>query len=232
MEAVQSHRFKKTIDLAEVLSKVRQNPLKYFEDWHLLEVRERCLKEMEQWRYIYESHAEWAEACIRDFLEQGDDYNFREKVLSWYVFAAKDGLAVRAIEFAFSLWREHKVHSPELSKLIAGRLLEGRRRDIDLYSKLPPLREFLEKLLDELKEDRRDGYFDSDWFCAERALRIIDAAGDVSFLPQIEELILLLQEGKIYPSKYDPPESRDMNLARLKYTRKSLVKARKEKLAD
>lgn len=227
MEAAKNLRFKKTVALSEILEGVWHSPFKYFEDWPILEVREKCLKEMERRRFF---DSEWLEPCIRELLEGYDNYDFGKKMLSFYIFAERNEVVIRAIEFALSLWREGRAWEGELSKVIAGRLLKDKTK---LYPKLPSLHGFLEDLLDKLmKKGQRDGYLASNWYCAERALRIIIAAEDFSFLPKIEELILLLQEGEIYPSKCDPPYTRDLNLAMLRATKRLLLKAKKEKLAE
>jgi len=228
----QEQKFEKSIYFQQFLAEARRQPFMYFEKSSIREVRIECLKTIKERGYI---HPDWAESCIDALFDQNDD--LKEDALSWYLFAAEtDTAIIRAINFALSL-REKKeylnrINSNTLSKFIAGRLLKD--HEIRVYPLLPPLHEFIVELLNELKNkgSGNNGYFNSDWYCAERALRIIIAAEDYLFLPRVEELILLHQQGVIKPYGNDPPYQKDQNIAALKATRRFLFKAQKDHILN
>lgn len=225
-----SVRYKKVLK-----EEVRNDPLKCFMEWNFVEIRQACLKKMQDFEIGY-YHADWAEECIKSLRKSRnyEDLTLAEDVLSWYVFRARqDDLAVRAIEFAISLTEKDTLSVNKVSKIVAGRLKE----DISLYNLVPSLKLFLCKLLGHTTNFRHGNwhgkeYFGSDWHMSERAQRIIQAAGDFSFLWKIDEVIMLLEEGCIYPWSYNPPDTKDMHLARLRITRKYLRKAEKEAKKD
>lgn len=234
METVEIKGFARTIGEEELMRKAKNNPLIYFKQWPLREVRKACVKEIKKnssyHRYrISQDLAEWLEECIPALLEQND--RFGEEFLEWYICeGTKDEDAVRAIEFGIKLKNKISV-TYNLSKFIAGRLLKS--GDIMLYSQIPSLRSYLLELLSDLakQKGKRDGVLGSYWICAERAMKIIIAAGDFSFLPQIEELITLYQTGILNPWRFSAPYEKGMNLAMLKETRRLLNRAQRESLA-
>ncbi|MBU1102645.1 hypothetical protein KJ853_03260 [Patescibacteria group bacterium] len=230
MEAEQISKFERVFEFREILQEAVRSPFRCFEKWPILEVWEKCLKAIGERGVIYKEEADWAEKWIHTLLEQSVvSRDIGKKLLSWYVFTARGKLAVRAVEFALGLRQGLKVWPDELSKLIAGRLIKNVSNEGFFYPQLPSLKKFLHELLDEFKKERRDGYLDSTWYCAERALRIIVAAEDFSFLDKIEEVILLMQAGQIFPSESSEPfYFKVSNLGAFKEAKKILVRARKE----
>ncbi len=234
MENTEKRRFVKTIEDEDLMRKARNNPLIFFEQYPFRKIRVACVKEIKSnstyQRYkISKDWIDWIEECISDLLEQND--NFAEELLEWYICeGTEDEIAINAIEFALKLKDKIPVYY-NLSKFIAGRLLKG--WDIRLYPEIPSLRGYLSELLKALvKSKDGDGYLNSYWVRADRALKIIIAAGDFSFLPQIEELIVLHQNGTLKPWKSDPSYVKDLNIAMLKATRRALYKAQREHLAE
>lgn len=221
----------RTVRYKEVLeNKVLDDSFECFIEWNLFEVRKACLRRIERFE-VGHHQADWAEKCVRSLQEFGtlDDLDLAFDVLSWYVFKAyQDNIAIRAIEFAISLSKKDNFLTNKISKIVAGRLKDT---DICLYYEIPSLKPFLCKLLRSIARRILYGnyeYLNSDWYQSERAQRLILAAKDFSFLWKIDEIIMLLKEGCIYPWSYSPPDTKDIHLARLRITRKYLAKAKKE----
>lgn len=222
---MEGKRFKKTIYLEELFREATQNPLGLFEKWPIKEVRDKCLKSLERWEEFYNYHAdEFLEPCISDLFDQSD--RLYKILLELYIFKARRDLTARAIEFAISLDKK-SVGVDNLSKMIAGRLTKD-WQGADIYPKVPSLKMYLAGLLYELERCMVDGYSDSSWFEAERALRVISHVKDYSFLSQIGKLLLLHQQKIIGPWKHSSPLQRDINVAVLKGTIRMLKQAEKE----
>ncbi|MDP3710265.1 MAG: hypothetical protein Q8R29_00900 [bacterium] len=232
------YKFKPTRSLRSIVEDSRRiNIFELFEQWPVLEVRQACLKiikEFDGWSFHPES-ADWAEECIKDLAYQQDP--LAEEILAWYVFAPQhQELAVRALEFAISLeatWDlRSTINTRAVSKIVCGRICN---RHWILYPHVPSLPAFIHKLLSHIKPRSFNQslyrYIEYDWHCAERALRMIRQGKDFSFLPAIEELILLFQDGITEPSSCfsDPAYDKEMHLADLKTTRKILQKSRRGK---
>ena len=207
------------------------DPLAHFVKWPIAEIRQACLKRIKEWE-IHEHLADWAEKVIVSLDESKSGYDRGElikEVLSWYVFNSRhDEVSIRAIEYAIALSNKWKngLRLEFISKIVAGKLKED---NIYLYDMLPSLKRFICSWLDPMiRNGKRDGYSNSDWFMSERAQRVILAAGDFSFLWKIDEIIMLLEEDCIRPWMHVPRDTRDMHLARLRTTRKYLLKAKKE----
>lgn len=224
------------LEMCELYELARREPMKTFDDWRIVEIRKKCLESMKDWK-IYDYLAGWVEEHLLKFrVSELRHHGLLEVMLGWYVLNAQGETTIRAIEFAISLNRvEGSYGSIEdvISKIVVGRLLKNEISNF--YPQLVSLPKFLEVLLDELDSPyhikRNDGrqYFEEDWFCAERALRVIVREKDFSFLPKIEELIVLLQEGKIVPTD-KPFYAKTSHLAAFKEARKILLEAKKEGL--
>ena len=223
----------KTFELKDLYEMARREPQKTFDEWRIFEVRKKCLETMKNWE-VYGYLVDWVEKHIRELLVTGRR-DLPEAMLDWYVFNAQENVAVRAVEFSLSLANGEKAvlfFENAVSKIVAGRLLKN--EVAVLYHKLPSLPKFLEELLEKLnspyqikKEGRQ--YSDSDWVCAERALRIIVEYKDFSFLPQIEKIIVFMQTGKIVaPDK--PFYAGEAHLGAFKEAKEILLKARKDSL--
>ncbi len=198
METAENKGVLKSVTLAELYEMARRKPKTTFDDWPILEIRQKYLKAMEGWLF-YKDLADWAEKQIWELFSL--EVEVPEAMLERYMFNAQD--TARAIEFSLSLVLGksicpfHKVSGfvsieNTVSKIVAGRLLKN--EVVVLYHKLPSLPKFLEELLGKLDRPYRTNdssyeYSGSDWVCAERALRIIIEYKDFSFLPKIEELI-------------------------------------------
>ncbi len=232
MEEINEIRFKVGLSKNEFLRLAKDNPLTTFEKYPVLEIQEACLKAMDGSDVpLWDCDADWAEACIRDFLKQNIvASNFRERVLAWYVYSTRKALSIRAIEFAISLWQNKRIQTGELTKLIVEKLLDRRYAEPDLYCKVLSLRDFIEEVFNEFKDmGRATGYYDYHWYALERILRIIVAVKDFSFLDRIEEIILSLQEGKIWPLSLSPYYIKSMHLVALQDAKKILAEAKAEK---
>ncbi len=232
---MEAEKFEGAFEFRGILDQAARSPFRYFEKWPIVEVWERCLKAMGERETIYKEEADWAEKWINTLLERNVNRDIKEKLLSWYVFAAKGELAIRAIEFALSLRQNVHILQGDLSKLIIGRLTKD--DGFKLYPNVPSLHKFLEELLDEIKKQSCHGYFSGEWYGVERALRVIRAMKDVSFLLKVEVLLLLMQEKTIFPSGLSGTFSdeffdRQMHMAALKTTIRVLLKARKEQLLE
>lgn len=202
-------RFIIGLSLEDIYKQAYKDPLKTFEKWQIWEVQEKCLKAMNNFRARHNKDADWAESCVGGIWEiRGGlvELDITEKILSWYIFSEKDSIVIRAIEFVIS-FRQHKIlpiyrdsWDSMASKLITGRLLKG-WDSIELYTKIPSLREYLISFFDHLLVERERRYEDSYWFLVERAMRIIIKAEDSTFLEKIQQVLQALQSGKIFPQQ-------------------------------
>lgn len=213
------------------------NALEMFEKYPFIEVRKKCLEEMKK-VFIQDFHAEWAEECVIDLLKQND--SFADDILSWYLFSIKfdslrkNELDVRSIEFVINLGKNMpRFWMDKASKLVAGKLL---RDDLDapswlIYREIPSLHEFLGKLLNGLKSDssKERGYFNNDWYCAERAQSIILKFRDHSFLTEIENLCSMYKKGEIKPNQsVFREDAMCKHIAGLIFLKRVLRKAKRE----
>jgi len=230
METNQTSKFGRAVEFREIMLEAERVPFKCFEKWPIFEVWKKCLKEIREQGVLYEPQADWAEKWINTLLESNENRDIREELLSWYVLTARGQLAVRAINFALSLRRGFKIWPEELSKIITKRLIKHVDNEGFLYwPQLSCIKEFLHELLDDFKKERKEGYLDHTWYCAERALRIIVAAKDFSFLDNIEEMIVLIQSGQLFPRKGSEPfYVKASNLEVFKQARRILVRAKNE----
>lgn len=230
------------VTLSELYEMAKRDPAKTFDDWPITEIRLKCLKAME--KQIFDKRlADWAEKRILYFFDFARSRELGGAILERYVFNAQD--VVRAIEFALCLDLGKKACpffsccnfdgyadlENIVSKVVAGRLFKGETINSEPF--IIPLRKFLGKFLDTLTLPwAMSGgivrYADSDWVCAERALRIIVANKDLSFLPKVEEYIRLSQGGKI-----QPPDklfyTKGSHLAAFEETRRILLEAQATK---
>lgn len=236
----QPARFKKTVSLQHILNyvdKPQHSVFEEFEKWPLLEIRRACLRTIRVFTLDSDWPADWAETCVRElgWYTCGRD-EMAEEILSWYVFAPKlywklekNVFAIRAVEFAISAKEYMTINF--ISKIVCGRICQTPF----LYPLAPSLPAFLGELLDEVTPHhagQKKEYMHIDWVCAERALKMIMAGKDYSFLPKIEELIALLQNRIIYPSSHEPPYTKDLHLVMLRATIKILKEAQREALRN
>ena len=249
----------KTTDLGDVLKSLdyatSYDVMMTFAKYDLLEVRKACLDWLEKlgWDITDENTSAMFEDYIRQ-LDSLDSKHFGERLLNIYVFHTdrdNDPIIVRAIEFAISLTKVSPtgfLRSNIVSKIICSRLSkiyfsECYNNDHEpvksAYDLIPSLRDFLTALLDSLKPvgrlelySRSKPHSYHDFTLAMRALKVIVhfAREDQSFLPQINELIMLHQQGIIKP--YDDssdPFALAVNLAALKQAAKLLRRAQEAK---
>ena len=221
-------RFKPTRSFQSIIDE-RKNVFEKFEKWPILEVREACLKQLEGWSHGIDDHiAQWAEDAIRDLAGE----KLAEKLLSWYVFAPQDeSSAVRALEFAISLSEEKmEFGSAIVSKIICGRICS---KHWILYPAVPSLPNFIENLLNKLAEwGKFRDYFEIEWHCAERALKMVLHGEDFSFLPKIETILELFKAQKISPQRDLPLYTRDMHIAVFQSARRTLCKIQRRKIRE
>jgi hypothetical protein len=223
----------KTVKMDDIFKQVHNDPINCFEKWPIKEIRQKCLERIKERGFLLsiEERAKWAENNITSLLDQenDEDKKLAMELLSLYIFDAPKKGAIQAIEFAISLRKRGeflcRVSLLDLSKIIAGRILKG---DI-ICQEIPSLKKFLQELINELKT-ARDSYVPGEWYCAERAIRIIMLTEDFSFLPQIEELIILFQQPNFKPIIRDLPYQKEQDLAVLKVAKRILIKAQKEHL--
>lgn len=239
--AVQKESMKKSISIDSILMKAAQDPFKTFEEWPLLDVRRKCLEVMSDERnYCYSispGTADWAEKAIDDLVVNNDA--IVDELVQWYLFRPKDeDIIARALKFVIGLKAKNQIWYgyERTSKLIAGRVKKDTEKFECKYLCPMPvfLKNYIKEIFNEFKEDgqSRAGYDRSDWHCLERALRIISDVKDFSLLPEIEKIILLYQERKIYSVKWVPFFERDLHLAMLKSVRKYLYAARKDSIKN
>ncbi len=237
---MKGQEFKRAVHYQDdILKEAKSNPIGVFMEWPIYEVRKYCIEQLKE-TALHEDHfAEWAESTILWILS-GDcswrEVDFLPEILSWYIYNAKnDRLSIRAIEFTIRISKmENGIKASLASKLIAGKI-----EDIcKFYPMIPSLKKFLCKLLDVMvsmglrdnvdNDDEDNKYSFQDWILAERAQKVIVAIGDFSFLWKIDEIIAMIENGILSSWDNYPPETRDMHLARLRFTRKALLKAKKE----
>lgn len=228
----------KMFKLEDLYEKARFYPMATFDAWPIAEIREECFKKIKEWE-VDDSLADWAEKHIRELLAARHE-TLPRNMLEWYVFKSAGKKTERAVNFCLSLLSGKEDGRPPvssfgenvISKILAGDL---RGQSPEIYRRLTSLKSFLRQLLDKLKPRSFEKsvpteYLDGDWFCAERALKIIVAYNDFSFLSKIDQLIDLFQAGKIKP-RSELFYAQKSHLAAFLEARRLLLKARKEILA-
>ncbi len=231
-------------DIQGFYSLAKDHPRETYDFCYVKEIREACFRRIYDWVVDNDELAVWAEEKIKELLLISNE-GLMGKMLNWYVFfSSGDEREAKSINFAISLFDlVDEVELPgrvESLKKIVSKILVWRLRvpDHNLYRQLTRLPKFLGRMLNEVRPpfhrvgDNSDSkvYYDEEWFLVERALRIIVAQKDFSFLPKIGDLITLLQEGKIKPQDklFYASES---HLAVLKKASNILLEAQKESLA-
>lgn len=231
-----------TCSLQKVLeTDARDNPFATFLKYDLAEVRNVCVKKLNDIRHAYSYHADQAEALVKK-LREGKDHNYWEKILEWYLFAAEDSdwrdkdatILKRAIEFALTL-----AHDEEslIAKLLVGRLKKG-TFSIEMYGKMPALKNFFHELLRKVYWEKklRKGrgvlltgqLWSETWQNAVRAIEVAVPAGDFSLIEDIERIIFLMEEGALYPAQYEHWSLKDTRIAYLKAAKERLEEAKQE----
>lgn len=228
-------RFRRTVSLQETRGLAKIRPFQYFEEFPFDEIREICLKTIREEHPVVDRNlADWAEACITDLVRQQDP--LWENILSWYLFGTKETtLIAQSIEFTISLADIPGIGHGYVSKLLAGKFERLQAHGPYSYPLSSALKKFLSSLLEELMPSSGSGVYDEDdWYRAERALRIIASQEYHSFLPKIEELITLHQEGKIFPLMLERPYRQNLahatNIATLRAVASILRNAHKKRL--
>jgi hypothetical protein len=231
-------RMAPTISLEDLNSMARSEPFSTFINYPFKEIRDTCIEGMKDYSNIGIGFADQAEAMISRLRLVDWKRDYWKKMLEWYLFAAEEeNVLERAIEFALSLYAADYVLNDNLvSKLLTARLKKG-WSGIEMYDKMPSLKAFFHRFLRNIYLDwhtsrlRSGEYSTSDWQLAMRTLDIAVLTNDYSLLWKIEETIILIEEGVIYPSKHSHWSAKEMNLALLKTAEKLLKKAKREAAA-
>ncbi|KKR09632.1 MAG: hypothetical protein UT37_C0015G0003 [Parcubacteria group bacterium GW2011_GWA2_39_18] len=207
------------------------NPLETFEKYPIQEVRDVCLKKIRDydwsdysWNYsgrgISPAWADWAEQCVKELLQQEDPLwkdilalyvqNTKHKNSSWNQDPENWTPVVRSIEFALSLVNlEERLLGSEFSTI--AKFVTGKIKDCPVaYEHVPSMKNFIEKLLFNCILKNPDGtlhyiakYREADWYNIIRALSIIVKCQNFSFIPAIEELVVLIRNGELKPSEHE-----------------------------
>ena len=228
-----------TSSLEALIKKARSEPFDTFINYPFREIRDVCVKEIErQYSDIGIGFANQAEAIIKRLQLVDWRHDYWKKILGWYLFAAEDEPVLkRAIKFALGIYYEDTVlHDNLISKLLAGRL-KGGFLCSKLYDKMPSLKNFFHRFLRDIYMDTRkerlrlDGYSESDWYLAKRAVDIAVYANDFSLLWEIEQAVMLIEEGVISPERDSHWSARESDLTYLKTAEKLLNKAKCKAMA-
>lgn len=238
----------------------RDNPFEIFEKYPLDEIRKICLKQV--WELGFQNtrgidrseELDWSEKCAKDLLQQGDP--LWKDVLALYVQNTKPyggthpevnkenwENVIRSIEFAISLVDFNEVALKDRLSTVA-KTVTGKIKDCppEIYGLVPSLPKFINKLLTNCIIRDPDGtiryachYQNTDWYNIIRALTMLVRCPDASFIPVIEELILLIKQKKLKPFEYDfaPNIATTMShLVVLNGTRNILKKRQREILKE
>jgi len=222
-----------TISLGELLREAEDDPLFYFENYPVQEIRDKCLQLMAERAYPVssEKEAERAEEQILFFLKgKGDHVPTARKLFAWYIAGTEraegnaEPLTVRAIEFAIGLYfaHDHSWFESNVSKEVAKRLKRGDAKSI--YPQIPNIRKYLFDLVTShfptgivrrirFKDtswgiDPRN-YSEETWYDVERALGVINHVEDFGFIGILEEALLLYEDGLVFPWKSDAYHVKD-----------------------
>ena len=216
-----------TIPLGELLRKAEGDPLSYFENYPIQEIRDKCLCLMVERVYPVssEEEAEWAEKQILFFLERKTEHvPTAKKLFAWYIAGNEwaeentETLTVKAIEFAIGLYfeYEHSHFESTISKEVARRLKRGDAKRI--YPQIPSIRKYFFDLIirlfpagiirrirfkDMSWDIKKENYLNETWHDVERALGVISHVGDYGFIGILEEALLLYEDGLVFPWKPD-----------------------------
>jgi hypothetical protein len=223
-----------TVPLQAILvTEVENDPFTTFVKFPIKEIRQACLKRIEEVQDIYSYHADWAEECINRLREIHDQYDYWKKLIEWYLFAAEDEpILKRAIEFVLTLSQKE---GGLISKLLAGRLKKG-SFDTDIYYRVPSLRNFFHGLLRNFywqewwwKGKTRSGeYREQTWHGVTRTLDVAVLVGDFSLIDKINDIIVLMEKGVIFPDRFAHWAAKDMRIAYLKTAKECLERAKSE----
>lgn len=189
-----------SMSMGELLREAETRPVATFDRCPIADVRGECIKTLEEREWgvsgsslpaDVENLSDWAENRICALLERHD--LLWKRLLEWYVFHAgsygrgrcDEETAVRAIEFAVTLAKEQgwMAHADAVHSIFS-RL----RRDGFLYWHVPSMKSFLEWLLSTETKRNSATSWSFGWSSAERAVRRIVGAEDVTFLSRLEGL--------------------------------------------
>lgn len=186
-----------------------------FEQWPLEEIRLGCLNVVER-NFRFFKNLDWAEATVEGLLA-ADDEDMAKKVLECYAkaigyrradfsstFPISECLQhrnselleaiLRLLLFAIRIGWKHPRMLPLTSRIVC----ENLREVPALYGlqQMLPVRIFLADLL---KLITRTYYSESDWHCAERALRFVVQVGDRTFIEKVKDVIEAHEHGGVIP---------------------------------
>ena len=233
MEAPQTKEMGRTRSVNDIILEAKSDPFLSFKKWPIHEVRTACLKTMKS-RYpciTADWMVDWLESVITELNAIHDPVG--RDLLEWYIFGSYAEIVPRAIEFAYSVLKKNTAWINIYSKMITGKLLKKEHpsvcTNVPINELFPSIDEFLRLLIAKLLAPRSStGYFEENWVCAERALRIIMSYELTEYLELLEEYISLYKTGKIQPSNTLPPFQKDLNLAMFIAAKRILVKAKKK----
>lgn len=202
-----------SVTMDQVMEEARRRPLEVFDSYPIQEIREVCIKALEDggWNLPWnlpksEILANWAENRIEVLISWKDP--MWKKILNWYVFNAGSGaggyfisvkVAVRAVEFAIATASFGGSLAGEAGHCVSARL----QRNPELYWQVPRMKEFLEMSLFPRSDEIGRVSWRFGWTsAAERAIRRITDARDTTFLPLIRQLAI--EDRWLAPVPADP----------------------------
>lgn len=223
----------KTVDLEDFLQLAQREPMKFFDECQIEEVRKHCLDYLKS-ACVTSALADWYEATISDLYKIND--HLAGVALTSYLYRVGspfrigsplndkgyETYIIRAIEFLVNFSNVVPAFSNHASsKLLVGLMKTGHHSPLSMYDKMQFLPPYLSKLL---KKINSKDYSETDWDCARRAMDIIVAVEDFSFIKQLLDLKMSYEMDDIYPSvhgRYDTV-----------YTHKGTLQAAYEKLME
>lgn len=241
METITINEFQPTISLAQVYLNLSGNPMWYFDNYRLKEIREACVEAMRKdlllhgnsGRALSDSHAEWLESRIR-FLRERGEYDLARELLRIYVNNSWGVWASRALEFVFNYACQSAL-GKDSARLVATRILKDHSPE-SLYRSISGMDAFVGRIFDEFIQNCNTDdsgpysgeYSPSDWITLEQMLRIIVHVRDVVFHSRVQKILLLLRKKLIRPTGFKNPLARDEHMARLASVSKFLIKIRRD----
>ncbi len=216
-------QFRRTTYVECIISDLKGDPdlaMICFDQWPLEEIRLGCLNVMER-SFRFFKNLEWAEETIEGLLA-AEDEDMAKKVLEYYARAIgyqreliglwpptlesllKDhnsellAVFLRLLLFTAHIGAKH----PRLLPLASRIVCENLREIPALYGlkQMLPVHVFLANLLERIE---RRYYSESDWHCAERALRVAVQVGDRTFIEKVKGVIEAHERGNVGPNVAD-----------------------------
>lgn len=215
-------------------------PFYVFDQFPITEIRKICLATIrERLEQIDVWEANWFESRILSIRNQNkplDRDDIWEELLAIYIGKSQRDFAVRALEFAINLGQQEKRYELEncVAKLVTKKICDSP----ELYTQLLSIKRLVEAMLNavdnEFHQEYRicDDYGNVEWKQFKRALTIILAGRDISYLSRLEDIAMKFDSHVIAPDTNCELMAPEVHKALIKGVIKQLKKIKKAQLKD